>query len=36
MTLSPETVLNIGIELSKLKEISFNDDIDTLKKYCEN
>ena len=35
MTLSPETVIDIGIA-SKLKDISFNDDIDTLKKYCEN
>ena len=35
MTLSPETVIDVGIA-SKLKDISFNDDIDTLKKYCEN
>ena len=36
MTLSPETELNICIEPSKLKEISFKDDIDTLKKHYEN
>ena len=36
MTLSPETELNIGIAPSNLKEISFKDDIDTLKEYYEN
>ena len=36
MTLSPETELNVWYKPSKLKEISFNDDIDTLKKYFEN
>ena len=36
MTLSPETELYIGIKRSKLKEISFKDDINTLKKYFEN
>ena len=36
MTLSPETVIDIGIAPSKLKEISFKDDIDTLKEYYDN
>ena len=36
MTLSPETVIDIGIAPSKLKEISFKDDIDTLKEYFDN
>ena len=36
MTLSPETELNVWYKPSKLKEISFNDDIDTLKKHYEN
>lgn len=36
MTLSPETVIDIGIVPSKLKEISFKDDIDTLKEYYDN
>jgi hypothetical protein len=30
MTLLPETVIDIGIAPSKLNEISFKDDIDTL------
>ena len=34
MRLSPETV--IDIRASKLKDISFKDDIDTLKAYYEN
>ena len=36
MTLSPETELNVWDKPSKLKEISFNDDIYTLKKHYEN
>ncbi len=36
MTLSPETVIDIGIAPSKLKKNSFKDDIDTLKEYYDN
>jgi hypothetical protein len=36
MTISPETVIDIGIAPSKLKQISFKDDIDTLKEYYDN